>query len=102
MSFFSETELFRRFDGAKSGEFRVAFLCLHVVSCSAFLAGAACSAFCLAAGPRQPLSLKTLGSVTVCLCHTDGIGADLAMESGVSYIDGVISRFPLSQLFHRF
>lgn len=71
-----------------------------MVSCSAFLAEAACSAFCLAAGPRQPLSLKTLGRVTVCLCQTDSVGADLAIESGVSYIDGMISRFPLFQLFH--
>lgn len=76
------------------------FVCMWCELRSEFLAGAACSAFCLAAGPRKPLSLKALGRVTVPLCPTDNIGADLAIESGASYIDGIIGRFPLFQLFH--
>lgn len=56
-SLLSEMELLRRYDEVYWEEFRVAFLCLHVVSSNAFLAAAACSAFHLAAGPRKPLSL---------------------------------------------
>lgn len=100
--FVSETGLFRLCDGVNYREFSAGFLCLRAVSGVAFLAGEACSAFHLAAGPGEPLSLcwRSSGRIGTRLSETDGIAAGLAAESSISQIGGMYGTFPFPHQFH--
>lgn len=83
-------------------EFSAGFLCLRAVSGVAFLAGEACSAFHLAAGPGEPLSVcwRSSGRIGTRLSETDGIAAGLAAESSISQIGGMYGTFPFPHQFH--